>query len=116
MIEADLTTALKSICPRVFPDVAPEGTDKPYITYQAIGGQDSRLLDNTHAGMRNTLMQINAWATTRAEALSLIRQVEDALAASPAMLARTVGDSISTYEEDTKLYGSIQRFSIWANR
>lgn len=115
-MEADLTTALEAICPRVFADVAKSGTAKPYITYQAIGGQDSRLLDNTHAGMRNTLMQINAWSTSRAEALSLIRQVEDALTGSSVMLVRTVGDSISTYEDDTKLYGSIQRFSIWANR
>lgn len=115
-MEAALTTLLKTLCPRVFPDVAPEETVRPFMTYQGIGGEQSRLLDNTHAGWRNTLMQVNAWATTRSEALSLIRQAEDALCASPDMVAHPMGDSMSTYEEETGLYGSIQRFSIWALR
>lgn len=115
-MEANLTAILKTLCPRVFPDVAPEGTALPYITYQQIGGQQSRLLDNTHAGMRNQQMQVNAWAKTRAESLTLIRQAEDALCASALMIARPLGDSISVYEEDTGLYGSILRFDIWASR
>ncbi len=115
-MEVDLVAILKTICPRVYPDVAPLGVINPYITWQAIGGEVARYLDNTAADKRNTLLQINAWALTRQEATMLIRQAEDALCGSAAFVARPQGEALSMYEPDTKLYGSVQRFSVWAGR
>lgn len=115
-MEAGLVAILKTLCPRVYPDVAPLDAGKPYITWQAIGGEVARYLDNTAADKRNTLMQINAWALTRQDATTLIRQAEDALCGSAAFVARPQGESLSMYEPDTKLYGSVQRFSVWASR
>ncbi|MFD0669720.1 MULTISPECIES: tail completion protein gp17 [unclassified Ramlibacter] len=115
-MESDLATLLQGICPRTYPDVAPSGTAAPYVTWQGLGGKAARFLDNSAADKRNTLLQVNAWASTRLEALTLIRQIEDALCASSAFVATPEGEPQSTYEEDAGLYGSVQRFSIWATR
>lgn len=115
-MESGLAALLAAICPRVYPDVAPGGTATPYITWQGLGGEVARYVDGSAADKRNTLMQVNVWSATRLEALTLIRQIEDALCASALFVARPQGEPLSTYEEDPKLYGCIQRFDIWAAR
>ena len=115
-METDLVTLLKTVCARTFPDVAPAGTATPYITWQGLGGETARFVDNTAADKRNTLMQVNVWSTTRAEALAMIRRIEDAMCASVAFLATPGGEALSTYEPETQLYGCIQAYSIWAAR
>ena len=115
-MESDLNTLLKTICARVYPDVAPVGTVTPYVTWQAIGGYAVRFLDGSAPDKRNTLMQINVWSKTRIEAINLIRQIEDAVCASSLWQAVPQGEAISTFESDTQLYGSIQTIDIWASR
>lgn len=115
-LEVSLYALLAACCPRVHPDVAPAGVALPYVTWQGLGGRAARFLDNTAADQRNTLLQINVWSTTRLEALALIRQIEDALCASAAFIARPEGEAMSVYEEDTQLYGCIQRFNVWSAR
>lgn len=115
-MESDLSTLLKLQCPRAFPDVAPAGTAKPYVVWQGIGGAPSRMLNKTAADKRNTLLQISVWSATRTEALTLIRSIEDAMCASSAFSAMPQGEPLSTYEPETSLYGSIQRFNVWATR
>lgn len=115
-MESDLSALLKGICARTYPDVAPANAVAPWITWQGIGGQATRFLDNSAADKRHTLMQISVWSKTRAEALALIRQAEDALCASATFYAGPQGEPKSTYEPDTKLYGCLQRFEIWATR
>ena len=114
--ESTLAALLKTLCPRVYPDIADDGTVAPYITYQALGGESLRYGDNTAPDKRNTLMQISVWSVTRSESLSLIHQAEESICASSAWQGAPQGEAMSTYEPDTKLYGSIQRFSIWATR
>lgn len=115
-MESDLSTLLKLQCPRAFPDVAPANTAKPYVVWQGLGGASLRFVDNTAADKRNTLLQIAVWSTTRLEALTLIRSIEDALCAASAFLAEPQGEPMSTYEPDTQLYGCIQRYGLWAGR
>ena len=115
-MESDLQTLLAGICPRTFPDVAPSGTVAPWVVWQGLGGDSLRMLDNTAADKRNTLMQISVYSKTRLQALQLIRQIEDAITASMPLIATPLGEPASTYEDDTKLCGSIQRYSIWAAR
>lgn len=114
--ETTLSALLKTLCARVYPDVAPDGTTAPYITWQALGGESLRYGDNTAPDKRNTLMQVSVWSLTRAEALSIIHQAEESICASSAWQAEPQGEAASTYEPDTKLYGSIQRFLIFASR
>lgn len=109
--------ALKALVPngdgtfRVYPDVAPAGALRPYITYQAVGGQSPNYLSST-VDLQNARMQLNVWADTRAAATTLMQSVIPALT-GPGIKAVTIGAPVSSYESDTKLYGSRSDFSIW---
>lgn len=115
-MESDLSTLLKTICPRTFPDVADIGTAPPFIAWQLLGGESQRALDNTAFDKRNSYVQVSVYSLTRAESLAKIRAAEEALCASPAFTCIPMGEPLATYEGDTKLFGAIQRFSIWAAR
>ena len=115
-MESDLSTLLAAICVRTFPDIAPANTVTPYITWQALGGEAMRYTDGSAADRRNTLMQVNVWSKTRLEALTMIRQIEDAMCSFSGWQAQPQGEAMSVYEPDTLLYGSIQRVEIWATR
>lgn len=115
-MESDLSALLKTKCPRVYPDVAPAGTTLPYVTWQGIGGESISYLDNTAGDKRNVLVQINGWSSNRLEALQLIRAIEDVMRASTSFVCRPIAEPISLYEDDTQMYGCIQRFSIYATR
>jgi hypothetical protein len=110
-IEKDIFDALKGLVGnRVYPDVAPSGAVKPYITYQQVGGTAWNFLEATLTGKRNGRFQVNVWTDTRAAAASLSRSVEDALVQN--VKAFVLGAPVSTYEDDLKLYGTRQDFSI----
>ncbi len=96
---------------RCFPDVAPANTARPYITYQAVGGQSQSYLNNSVA-LQNARMQVNVWADSRAVARAVMTRVIGALC-QPSIRATAIGAPVSTYESDTKLYGSRADFSIW---
>lgn len=115
-MEPALVALLQEICPRTFPDVAPEGVERPYVTWQALGGESIYTLGNAPIDKRHTLMQINVWAPTRQQAITMAREIEAAMAASANFVAKPAGEPISTHEPETSLYGSIQRFTIWHNR
>ena len=116
-VEASLYTALSALVGgRVYPDVAPAGAVVPYITYQQVGGVAFAYLDKSPADRKNGRVQINVWATTRAEATALILQAETALTASTSFQASPIGAHANDYEDDTKLYGALQDFSIWSAR
>lgn len=115
-LESDLVTLLQTVCPRVSPDVAPTDTQRPYITWQQIGGDALVYVEGQVPNRRNALVQINAWADTRAQANALSQQVEAALAAATGMQAQPQGALIAAHDEDTDLRGAQQDFSIWALR
>ena len=115
-METDLTTLRLAICPRVFPDVAPLSTARPYITYQQIGGQSLRFVEGTAADKRHHRMQINVWASRRTAAIDMAHAIEDAMCLTTAFVSRPDGELIATAEEDMGLYGTIQTFDIWSTR
>jgi hypothetical protein len=115
-METTLYGLLAAICPRVYPDVAPAEVARPYLTWQAIGGESMRFGDGSAHDKRHTLMQVSVWSTTRAEAISLIHQVETALCGHTGWQAEPQGEAVSIYEPDTELRGSVQRYEIWATR
>ena len=119
-MESDLTARLKTVSANVFPDFVPAGTAAPWITYQHIGGQPMQYVDGTAADKRHTLLQINVWAGSRLQALSLARQVETAvcnLSLTP-FVAQPASEPITAFEPDVKptLYGCMQDFDIWSSR
>lgn len=114
-LETTLYTLLQAQCLRVFPDLAPLDTQRPYITYQQIGGDDLSFVDDPLPGVRSPEIQINYWADTRAAAKALALQTRDALMTSTALQARPTGGLVDDYDHDFLRYGSRQDFSIWAS-
>ena len=96
---------------RCYPDVGPDNVVKPYITYQAVGGQDETTFDGLNQ-LQNTRMQVNVWTTSRSTAVALMQQVLQALTVAP-IYGTPIGAPVSEYEDDTKLYGSRLDISIW---
>lgn len=116
MLEVKLTAALKQLCPRTFPDFAPADTQRPYVTYQQIGGEAPSFVDDTVPTLENAQVQVNVWANTRLEAKSLIKQIEAALTVEAGFQARPVSASASDFDAHVPVYCSRQDFSIWADR
>ncbi len=115
-LESDLYTLLAAQCSRVYPDVGPQNTARPYVTYQQIGGASPAYLERTVVDRRNALMQVNVWADTRLAANTLALAIESALTQATTLQATASGALLALHEPDTGLYGCIQRFSIWAAR
>ncbi|WP_313082554.1 DUF3168 domain-containing protein [Pulveribacter sp.] len=115
-IEANLQTLLLTLCPRVRADVAEDGLAAPYVVWQAIGGEPINALDNSLPGQRRLYMQVSVWAKSRMDATGLAQAIEASMRAAPVFVATPSGEAMSTHEPDTKLYGAIQRFSIWGDR
>jgi hypothetical protein len=113
-IEAQVYEVLKGLVGgRVYPDVAPEGTPVPYITYQAVGGAPVNFLSGDRPDKTNTRMQVNVWAKSRIEASELGAQIEDAIRAATALQTEVLTGRVATYDETTRYRGAIQDFSLW---
>jgi hypothetical protein len=95
----------------VYPDIAPDNSGRPYITFQAVGGQSPNFLDGK-ADIQNTRMQINVWANARMEAIDLVKNVGQLLTGAP-VNGVPISAPVSSYDPVAKLYGSKQEFSIW---
>lgn len=115
-LESTLTALLKTVSPRTFADFAPATTERPYITFQQIGGQVISLLTNQVASKENAEMQINVWADSRTAAKTAIKQIEAALVGSGDFIARPLGAAVSDFDADMNRFCSRQDFSIWADR
>lgn len=115
-LESDLYTVLGAVCPRTFPDVAPTTTVRPYVTYQQIGGEAVTTLDRFVPNKRNARVQVNVWADTRASAVSTMQAIEDAIRMSVLFQGEPESAPTSDYDHDMMVYGSMQDFTIWADR
>lgn len=116
-IETQLFTALKGLVNnRVYRDLAPVTvTDLPRITFQAVGGDAINYLDSaTIPNKHFCRVQVNVWHNQRDAANALARQVADTLRAYTALQTTVLGEFVAVYEDDTKLYGTIQDFSVFA--
>lgn len=113
-VESIIFSSLRSlVSDRVFPDVAPEGAIRPYITYQQVGGEAINFVESTVPNKANGRFQLNVWADSRMQASATARQVEAALRGVTALQTEVLGSPFSDYEPDTKLYGTVQDFEFW---
>lgn len=115
-VEVDVVTLLRTLCPRVHPLTAPLSTQRPFVTYQHVGGNVMRYTDGTAAAKRHALVQINVWDSTLAGSLALIRQIEDLLYATPVLQAEMLGEVIDQLDDELGIYGTLATFSILADR
>jgi hypothetical protein len=115
-MEANLHALLKTLCPRVHQVVAPNVEVRPYVTWQCVGGRSLRAVDNAPLSQRNTMTQINVWADKPGDAKALSEAIEEALCASAAFTAEPQGEALAAHDPQTNRFGSLQRFSIYADR
>jgi len=113
-VETLLYTALKNLTSnRVYRDISPaEVTALPRITFIQVGGQAINFLSGETPSKKLARMQINVWHSRRDDAMALMRQVEDTMRTATGLQATVLGAAIAVYEEDTKLYGAFQDFSV----
>ena len=115
-LESDLYAALAAVCPRVYPDTAPDNPVRPYVTWQQLGGAVITPVADEVPDQENAFVQVNVWADTRLEAKTLAKAIEAALITSAALNARPQAAATSTMDDEVRLYGCAQDFSIWAPR
>jgi hypothetical protein len=115
-IEKALLVVLRTVCPRVYPDVAPLKTTLPYVVYHQYGGQPVVFVEGALAEIRNSYVQINVWGSTRDECNRISLEIENVLVTSQSLQAIPLNELSTTFDEDASVRGSMQDFSIWGLR
>lgn len=123
-LEEELIRRLKLQSTRVFSPTATFNTPRPYVTWQHIGGQAVRYVDNTAPDKRNAFIQINAWADNKKAALDLLRKIEEELCivTDGKFVAVPMEEPSDAYIEGNEgqqpgqLCGALQTFRVWGVR
>lgn len=113
-IETQIYAALQALVGgRCFPDVAPEGTARPYITFLDVGGQPISFIDDALPNREFARVQVNVWADTRIQASDLGRTVENTLRALVSLQPDVLTGRAATFDETTQYRGTMQDFSFF---
>lgn len=106
-LELLVTTLNPLFSNRVFPDMAPFNTPKPYCTFQPIGGKPMNLWAGGATDITFSRIQFNVWASSRLEADALIKQLENTVKSDPLFgrseggpIARTESENLRGYQQD----------------
>lgn len=98
------------VAAKVYPGVAPLGTESPWIVYTGAGGVPVGDLDGPD-GIRNSRLRIDIYAADLDEAEALIQAVGRAMYEQ--LKAMPLGEWSSSREEDTNLTRITQDFSLY---
>lgn len=113
MNEPQLKAAIETVVTNgAFPYVAPPSTPRPYAVWQQVGGIPVNFLEGVGSDKKNARIQIKVYSDTAAEAMTLMRQLENVMVVAP-QLGFILSGAVGLYDEETKLYGAMQDFSFW---
>lgn len=98
---------------RVFPIIADEGAEKPYIVVQRAGGPATNFLTGEAPEKEIRRMQVTVWANTALEAEAVGKQVEVAIRSAAELQPEVVGGAVDDYDPTTKYRGSRQEFYLF---
>ena len=98
---------------KVRAEVAQPTDVTPYIIHTQISGVRVNSLRGD-SGLANSRFQIDVYADTKAQSVTLKKEIRQAVLASIPLGAVLIGEG-SGYEPDTKRYRQQQDFSIWFN-
>lgn len=98
---------------RVFPGVAPTGTNAPYMTYTRVGGDRDWVLAGP-SGSQHVSIQLNVWASDPKTAGELMQQAFELLSAPGPDFKCTGADDIPANDDEltTKLHGASMEFFL----
>ncbi|WP_024694728.1 DUF3168 domain-containing protein [Pseudomonas syringae] len=105
MIETHIAARLGVLAGgRVFPDIAPPDAGVPRITWLSAGTVTGWVLSGWD-GSHTATLQVDCWANTRLEAITLGREAFEALAQpGPGFSVSDAQRLPDDYESDTRLY------------
>lgn len=98
---------------RVFPLVADEGVDTPYIVVQRVGGSATNLLTGEAPEKQVHRVQVTVWARSALDAESIGEQVEAAIRGAVDLQPEVLGLPVDDYDPTTKYKGSRQEFRVF---
>ena len=111
MIQQDLFAALAGVAGgRVFPNVAPNNVQKPYVVYARVSNAPENTLADG-APVEKTRLQVDCYDTTYAAALALAETVKVAIKSSA--ITNILLLEQDQFEPEALLHRVILDFSIW---
>lgn len=113
LAEIAVYLAIKHLAP-TYPLVAPAGAPSTRIVYQQVGGFVVNYQEDTSSDVDHGRIQVTCWSPEQPTSANLCESVSETLILAPNLQARPVGARVSVYENDTKLYGARQDFSVWS--
>ena len=111
MIQQDIFTALSTLAGgRVFPNIAPNNVQKPYVVYARVSSAPENTLADG-APIENTRLQVDCFDTTYAAAVVLAETVKAAIKSSA--ITHVLLLEQDQFEPEALLHRVILDFSIW---
>ena len=111
MIQQDLFAALSTLAGgRVFPNIAPNNVQKPYVVYARISSAPANTLADG-APVENTRLQVDCFDTSYAAAVTLAMAVKAAMTSSA--ITHLLLLEQDQFEPEALLHRVILDFSIW---
>ena len=111
MIQEQIAAALGAIAGgRLYPNVAPNNVQKPYLVYLRVASAPENTLADG-VPIDNTRLQIDCFDTTYAGVIALAESVKTAMRASG--LSHVLLLEQDQYEFDALLHRVILDFSLW---
>lgn len=95
---------------RVYPQIAPDNVQRPYIVYQRVTENVENVLAG-RTGLINTRLQVDVYATTYAQAQQIATAVADLMASWALPNVSILSQDI--YESEVKLHRVMTDYSIW---
>jgi hypothetical protein len=95
---------------RVYPQIAPDGVDRPYIVYQCVTVNSENVLSG-RSGLINTRLQVDIYASTYAQVQQIADAVNTLMASWPVQNVPILAQDI--FESDVKLHRVMTDYSIW---
>lgn len=110
--EADFKTHLQVaalaafVADRITPEIVPEGSLMPAMTYSLIAGQPQNCLDGFTSGLSRYSVQVDCWATTKTAVNALALVARDRLNVAAATFRTVINDFplLDDYEPETKRF------------
>lgn len=113
MMQTQLVTLLSGATDagaRVYPQVAPDSTPRPYITYQRVYAQSNNVMSG-NSGLINTRVQIDVYADTYSQAQTIALQVDALMSGWTLQIVSNPAQDM--YEPDVKLHRVLLDYSVW---
>lgn len=97
---------------RVFAEIAPQDTTFPLVVYRMIADAPVHSLGGA-SNLRRTLVQVDCYAATYAEAVAMGEDVAAVLVGNFTDLKGLQQDSRSMFDENSRVFSVSQDFAVW---